>query len=329
MKHQSNKRINLGTVLWLLLAVGGLIIFNILFKTGTLKRSSEIAIITVLINIMLAASLNLILGVAGQFSLGHAGFMAIGAYSVAIVLQKLPSTIGFFLGIVVGLVVTSIVSLIVAIPTLRLKGDYLAIATLGVAEIIRIVITNFSSLTGGPIGMRNIHSVPDFNMIYIFTVISLVILTSLRNSRFGRAWKGVQEDEIASSAMGINLTQKKVTAFLIGAMVASVAGAIFASYFTMIQPVSFDFNKSVDILVIVVLGGLGSFTGTVISASVIGFINVFFQSFAQERVIIYSVLLIVMMIFKPGGLLGDHEISLRKINFKKNNTRSKQEGVKL
>ncbi len=314
---KTSKRINSGTLIWILIAAIGLVLFNFLIAKGILKRSSEIAIITVLINIMLASSLNLILGVAGQFSLGHAGFMAIGAYSVAIVMAKMPSTLGFVLGILAGLVITTIVSLIVAIPTLRLKGDYLAIATLGVAEIIRIVITNLNDITGGAIGMRNIHKVPNFSMIYIATVITLVILTMLRNSRFGRAWKGVQEDEIASAAMGINLTRKKVSAFLIGALIASVAGAIFASYFTIIQPVTFDFNKSVDILVIVVLGGLGSFTGTVLSASVIGFINVFFQGFAQERVIIYSILLIVMMIFKPGGLLGSLEISFKNINLKK------------
>lgn len=323
MKKKTSNRFNQGTILWLLVAAVGLVLFNFLFSRGILRKSSEIAIITILINIMLAASLNLILGVAGQFSLGHAGFMAIGAYSVAIVLKQMPNTLGFALGIGLGLVLTTVVSLIVAIPTLRLKGDYLAIATLGVAEIIRIIITNLPDITGGAIGFQNIHRVPDFNMIYIFTVISLVILTTLRNSRFGRAWKGVQEDEIASSAMGINLTKKKVSAFLIGALIASVAGAIFASYFTIIQPATFDFNKSVDILVIAVLGGLGSFTGTVLSASIIGFINVFFQSFAQERVIIYSILLIVMMIFKPGGLLGSHEISFKNLKFKK-----KKEGAK-
>lgn len=308
-----NKRLNKGTISWLILSIVGLVVFNILFSTRILRSYHEIAVNTILINIMLAASLNLILGIAGQFSLGHAGFMAIGAYSVAIVLDKFPNYLGFGLGIILGLVLTSIVSLIVAIPTLRLKGDYLAIATLGVSEIIRITIVNLDSITNGAIGIRNIKRIPTFNLVYVMTIITLFVLSMLRNSRFGRSWSGIQEDEIASSAMGTNITKKKVSAFLIGAMFASVAGAVYASYFTFIQPSHFDFNKSVDILVISVLGGLGSFTGTVLSATVIGIINLVFQGFAQERVIIYSVLLIVMMIFKPGGLLGKYEISFRKL----------------
>ncbi len=309
----AQKRINKGTITWFILSVIGLIVFNFLFSTMILRSYHEISINTILINIMLAASLNLILGIAGQFSLGHAGFMAIGAYSVAIVLQKMPNYLGFVLGILLGLFFTTIVSLIVAIPTLRLKGDYLAIATLGVSEIIRIAIVNLSGITNGALGIQNIERIPRFNMVYIFTVITLLILSMLKNSRFGRSWSGIQEDEIASAAMGTNITKKKVSAFLIGALIASVAGAIYASYFTFIQPDHFDFNKSVDILVIAVLGGLGSFTGTVLSASVIGIINLVFQSFAQERVIIYSILLIVMMIFKPGGLLGKYELSFKKL----------------
>ncbi|NLW15958.1 MAG: branched-chain amino acid ABC transporter permease [Erysipelothrix sp.] len=313
MKKKVNERFNKATFSWIILALVGLLIFNYLFGARILRKSHEIAIISILINIMLAASLNLILGVAGQFSLGHAGFMSIGAYCVAIVLRNIPGYLGFALGIGLGLIVTTIVSLIVAIPTLRLKGDYLAIATLGVAEIIRITITNLGDLTGGAVGISNIERIPTFNMIYVFTIITLAILSMLRNSRFGRSWNGILEDEIASSAMGINITNKKVSAFLIGALMASVAGAIYASYFTIIQPGLFNFNMSVDILVIVVLGGLGSFTGTVLSASVIGLINLVFQNFAEERIIIYSILLIVMMIFKPGGFLGKEELSFRRI----------------
>lgn len=312
-EKRKNIRFNKGTLTWIALAVVAIIVLNFLFSNRILRKSHEIALITILINIILASSLNLILGVAGQFSLGHAGFMAIGAYSVAIVLNRVSGLPGFFLGIFAGLVVTAIVSLVVAIPTLRLKGDYLAIATLGISEMIRIIITNLGKITGGAIGLKGIERIPNLNMIYAFTVVTLVTLSLLRNSRFGRTWKGIQEDEIASAAMGTNITSKKVQAFLIGALFASIAGSLYASYFTVIQPNIFDFNKSVDILVIVVLGGLGSFTGTVISAFVLGFINLIFQSFAQERVIVYSLLLIAMMIFKPGGLLGEHELSFRKL----------------
>lgn len=307
------KRFNKGTLAWIFFT---LIIFGVvrlLIEAGIIKRSQEIAIIAILINIILAASLNLILGVAGQFSLGHAGFMSIGAYSTAIVLKTVPTIWGFGLSILVGIVITTVVSLIVAIPTLRLKGDYLAIATLGISEMIRIIVVNMGDFTGGAIGISNIPRFPNFTMIFIFTAVTLYILSALKNSRFGRAWHGIKEDEIASGAMGINLTKDKVSAFLIGACFASLAGSIYASYYTIIMPGLFDFNKSVDILVIAVLGGLGSFTGTVISAITLGVINLVFQRYAQERVIIYSILLIIMMIFKPSGLMGKYELSFKKL----------------
>ncbi len=309
---KQDKRLNKATIIWFALAIIGFIVFNVFFNTRILRKSHEIAIATILIDIILATSLNLILGIAGQFSLGHAGFMAIGAYTTAVVLKLYPSTPGFFLALFAGAIISIVVALIVAIPTLRLKGDYLAIATLGVAEIIRIIIVNLGNITGGAIGLRNIERIPTFNSIYIITIIVLIVLTTLKNSRYGRAWGSILEDEIASSAMGINTFAKKVSAFIIGAIIASIAGAIYASYFTIIQPAFFDFSKSVDILTIAVLGGLGSFSGTVISAIIIGLINVLFQSFAQERIIIYSILLIAMMIFKPGGLLGKYEFSFRK-----------------
>lgn len=310
---KSSKRINLSAFIWLVLALAGYFILAYLLDVRILRKSHEIVVISILINIILAASINLVLGVAGLFTLGHAGFMSIGAYSVAITLQKVSGYAGLFLGMGIGVVLTLVVALIVAIPTLRLKGDYLAIATLGAAEIIRIIIVNLDKFTGGPIGISNIEKVPNFTMIYFFAIIILYVLTALRNSRFGRAWNGVREDEIASQAMGLNLTRNKVSAFLISAMVASIAGGLYASYFALIKPEMFGFQKSIDILVIVVLGGLGSFTGTVVAAILIEMINLVFASFAQERVIIYSILLVVMMVFKPGGLLGTYEISIKKL----------------
>lgn len=310
---KSLKRFNLSAFIWLVLALAGYFILAYLLDVRILRKSHEIVVISILINIILAASINLVLGVAGLFTLGHAGFMSIGAYCVAITLQKVSGYAGLFLGMGIGVVLTLVVALIVAIPTLRLKGDYLAIATLGAAEIIRIIIVNLDKFTGGPIGISNIEKVPNFTMIYFFAIIILYVLTALRNSRFGRAWNGVREDEIASQAMGLNLTRNKVSAFLISAMVASIAGGLYASYFALIKPEMFGFQKSIDILVIVVLGGLGSFTGTVVAAILIEMINLVFASFAQERVIIYSILLVVMMVFKPGGLLGTYEISIKKL----------------
>ncbi|AMC93405.1 branched-chain amino acid ABC transporter permease [Erysipelothrix larvae] len=298
--------------IWIACTLAIYAVFQLLISMRILQVSQQIAWITIGINIILAVSLNLILGVAGQFSLGHAGFMSIGAYSVAITLQFVDGYLGFVLGILVGLCISAIVSLIVAIPTLRLKGDYLAIATLGISEIIRIIITNLT-ITNGAIGITGIPRHVNFTTVYIFVVFSVYILTSITRSRFGRVWKGIQEDEIASSSMGVPLTRYKVSAFLIGACFASISGALYASYFRAIQPGLFDFNKSVDILVIVVLGGMGSYTGSVIAAIVIGLINLVFQGFAQERVIIYSILLIAMMILRPKGLLGSYELSFKRL----------------
>lgn len=295
-------------ICWIALAAGAFTLITLLMNVGVLGSYHQITLYNICINIILAVSLNLIIGICGQFSLGHAGFMCIGAYSAAIVVRSMGNMMGFGLGILVGLIISSIAALIVSIPTLRLRGDYLAIATLGFAEIIRIAVLNMD-ITNGAAGLTGIPKLTTWPLLFVLMVISVVIVTNFGRSRQGRACISVREDEIASEAMGINTTRYKTTAFVVGAMLASVAGALYACNFYVIKPDLFTFNKSIDILVMVVFGGMGSITGSVIAAVFIGILNTVLQSFASLRMIIYGVVLVAIMIFRPSGLLGTKEFT--------------------
>lgn len=288
-----------------------------LISVGVLDSYYQITLFTIGINIILAVSLNLIIGYAGQFSLGHAGFMAIGAYCTAIVLGKVGGTAGLLLGMLLGALVTAGVALIVAIPTLRLRGDYLAIATLGFAEVIRILIQNGGKLTGGPAGISNIPKVTNFTWLYVCIVLSIICIVNFARSTHGRATASVREDEIAAEAMGVNTTKYKTLAFVIGAVIASVGGALYAANFFIITPNTFNFQKSIDILVIVVFGGLGSLTGSIVASFVLGIITMMLQDYAAVRMIIYSIAIILIMIYRPSGLFGTKEWNINKISFKR------------
>lgn len=259
---------------------------------------------------ILGASLNIIIGITGQLSLGHAGFMSIGAYSAAIVLREQPTLMGLFIGMGVGMLISAFVSFVIAMPTLRLKGDYLAIATLGVGEIIRIVILNME-ITNGASGISNIVKLANWPLIFIFMAGSLILSANFKNSSVGRACISVREDEIAAEAMGINTTKYKVIAFIFGAVLASLAGALFATTYYVVKPESFGVNTSINILIIVVFGGMGSLTGTIIATIFIGFVNMVLQPYAEIRMIVYASVLIIVMIFRPQGLFGTKEFSLK------------------
>lgn len=304
------KLITKTTIGWLVVAIAGFLLLQLAVSTGLISAYYEITLVTILINIILAVGLNLIIGFSGQFSLGHAGFMAIGAYTAGIVTKNFPTYIGLFLSILAGVVLTSIVALIVGIPTLRLKGDYLAIATLGVAEIIRIVIVNMQSVTNGAAGLSGIPYLSKWPLIYLFTILTILLVANYTQSSPGRATIAIREDEIAAESMGINTTKYKTIAFILGAATAAIGGALHASYFSVIRPGDFTFNKSVDVLIIVVFGGIGSITGSVVAAILLGFLNVFLQPFGALRMIIYAAALIAIMIFKPSGLLGNKEFTV-------------------
>lgn len=290
----------LGAVLLIYGIVQALTVLNIL------PPFWGMTLILICVYIILATSLNLINGITGQFSIGHAGFMAIGAYLSAIVIVKFEGSL--VVALLVGAVVSAAAGFLIGLPTLRLKGDYLAIATLGLGEIVRIVFLNMDSV-GGASGMSVPRQV-DWTWAFWIMVISVIIMKNFVNSTHGRACISVRENEIAAEAMGINTTKYKVMAFTIGAFFAGLAGGIYASYMYFIQPMTFSFLKSFDILVMVVLGGLGSMTGSIVGAIVMTTLSAFLSSWPEWRLVITAVLLIIMMIFRPTGLMGTKELSL-------------------
>ena len=290
---------------YLVLALVVYAVVAVLMNAGIIDLYYKNLLITICINIMLAVSLHLIIGITGQFSIGHAGFMAIGAYISAIATMKweLP----FVMAILLGALAAAIAGLIVGIPTLRLKGDYLAIATLGFAEIIRIVFLN-TDYVNGAAGMQVTHQ-STWTTAFVCVVITILIIANFTHSRHGRACIAIREDEIAADSMGINTTYYKVLAFAIGSFFAGVAGAIFAHNFYIIQPTTFNFLKSFDILIYVVLGGLGSLSGATIAAVFLTVVSTYLQNFPETRMIIYSLVLILVMLYRPTGLMGTKEIT--------------------
>ncbi len=269
------------------------------------------------IYIILGLSLNLIVGLTGQLSLGHGGFMALGAYSTAILTLKQASFNNFWLGVAIGMLVSGLLALLVAIPTLRLKGDYLAITTLGVSEIIRIIILNLK-ITGGARGLYGIPYFMSWPLVYGLVLVVLLISYNFKYSTFGRVAQGIKEDEIAVESLGISPFIYKTLAFILGAMIAALAGALYASTYYVIKPESFGINTSINILIIVVFGGMGSLSGTVLAAFFVGITNMLLQSYGDMRTLIYALILVLAMIFRPQGLLGTKELSLGRFkNFKK------------
>ncbi|WP_174721280.1 branched-chain amino acid ABC transporter permease [Streptococcus periodonticum] len=310
---KKNLKIN---ILWFVLLLAGYGLITLLASAGVLNDFYLQILQQIGINIILAVGLNLIVGFSGQFSLGHAGFMAIGAYAAAIIGSRSATYPAFFTAMVLGALIAGSVALIVGIPTLRLKGDYLAIATLGVSEIIRILIINGGDLTNGAAGILGIPAFTNWQMVYFFVVITTILTINFLRSPIGRATLSVREDEIAAESVGVNTTKIKVIAFVFGAMTASIAGSLQAGFIGSVVPKDYTFINSINVLIIVVFGGLGSMTGTIVAAILLGILNMVLQNVASIRMIIYSLALILVMIFRPGGLLGTWELSLSRF-FKK------------
>jgi branched-chain amino acid transport system permease protein len=333
------KRI-LGLVIVVLILVGANAFMSRdgLFGFGIPFYYAEILSLTG-ISVILAVSLNLITGFTGQFSIGHAGFMAVGAYSSVFVTvyysegleQTLTSLVGatvaqslvFLLVIIVGALVAALAGLIVGIPSLRLRGDYLAIVTLGFAEIIRIVILNIDRV-GGATGFRG--RVPPFdgrliipqyaNFIWIggFAIITIVVVYNIVNSNIGRSLISIREDELAAEAMGINTTRYKVLAFVISSAFAGVAGALFGHFRQFLHTNDFQFIRSIEIIIMIVLGGMGSISGAILGAIVITILPELLRqlpgNLINYRLVIYSALLVVIMLTRPQGVLGAKEFGL-------------------
>ena len=291
------------------------------------------------ISIILAVSLNLITGFTGQFSIGHAGFMAIGAYSSAFMSvyyteaaeQSLTGLVGaslaqslVFLGVILfGALVAALAGLMVGIPSLRLRGDYLAIVTLGFAEIIRIIILNIDRV-GGATGFRGrvppwngrmiIPAYADFIWIGGFAIITIVVVHNIVKSDIGRALISIREDELAAEAMGVNTTRYKVLAFVISSAFAGIAGALFGHFRQFLHTNDFQFIRSVEILIMIVLGGMGSIAGAVLGAIVITILPELLRKLPGNlysyRLVIYSALLILIMLTRPQGIMGAKEFGI-------------------
>lgn len=260
------------------------------------------------INIVLAVSLNLINGHTGQFSLGHAGFMAVGAYSAAkfaLVLNPLIppwlQPVLFIAGLLLGGLMAALVGLGVGIPSLRLRGDYLAIVTLGFGEIIRVTYQN-AEFFGAATGLTGIPNWTNFGWAWGGAALTVFVVTCLVNSTYGRGFIAVHDDEVAAGASGINPVRYKVTAFVIGAFFAGIAGGLYAHHKQFISPNGFDFLKSIDIVMMVILGGMGRTVGVIIAAVVLTLLPEFLRGFADYRMILYSLLIVVLMITRPQGL---------------------------
>ena len=279
-------------------------------SSGVINAYIFATIVTICINMILAVSLNLITGFTGQFSLGHAGFMSIGAYTCALITMRMPTLTGFLIGVIAGAVLAGIVGFLVGLPTLRLRGDYLAIATLGLAEIIRVIFVNMDSVTNGAAGLSSIPRFVNWIWIFLFTVGVIVLIQNFIKSSHGRSCIAIREDEIAAEAMGVNTTKYKVIAFIIGAFCAGIAGGLYASFFYVIKPETFGFLKSIDIMVIVVFGGLGSVSGSILAAIALALISSALQSFSEARMVLYALLLVIIMIFRPQGIMGSKEVSV-------------------
>ncbi|BBB90601.1 MAG TPA: branched-chain amino acid ABC transporter permease [Methylomusa anaerophila] len=271
----------------------------------------QLNIILIGINIILAVSLNLINGFTGQFSIGHAGFMAVGAYLSAVLTVKMQ--LPFLAAIAGGAIGAAVLGFAIGLPTLRLTGDYLAIATLGLGEIIRICILNIQYV-GGASGFMGISRYTNFTWVFFLAVLTIFVIKNFIDSTHGRACISIRENEIAAEAMGVDTTKYKVLAFTIGAGFAGVAGALFSHYFYIAHPASFTFMRSFDILTMVVLGGLGSITGSITGAVLLTFVSAALASYPEWRMVIYALSLIILMIYRPQGLFGNKEISLKMLS---------------
>ena len=280
------------------------------------------------INITLAVSLNLINGLAGQFSIGHAGFMAVGGYTATYVTVYYGRQIAALAGstlaagagasvvmvisLIAGAFAAAVAGLVVGIPSLRLKGDYLAIVTLGFGEIIRVVILNIPAV-GGATGFTDAIPITNFFWIFAMAIMTIAIVRNIAVSTFGRALAAVRADEIAAEAMGVDTTRYKVLAFVISAALAGVAGGPSGQLFANpLNPQNLNFVKSIEVIVMIVLGGIGSITGAVFGATTLTILpealRTFDQQFPGLRMVLYALLLILLMIFRPQGLFGRREL---------------------
>ena len=288
-----------GNLITLAILCALFVLVLILMEAGALTRHIRSMLVPICINIILAVSLNLTVGFLGELTLGHAGFMSVGAYAgclFSIAMQDiLPTAVRFPLAMLVGGLVAAVFGVLIGIPVLRLHGDYLAIVTLAFGEIIRSVIINLE-FTGGAAGLKGTPQDSTFVIAFIVVIITLLVIMNLVNSRHGRTIMAIRDNRIAAEASGINVTYFRMLAFVVAAFFAGVAGVLYGHNLSILSAGTFDYNKSIELLVIVVLGGMGRIRGSVISAIIITVLPEALRELADFRMLIYALVLIVMML---------------------------------
>lgn len=311
-----------------------IVVGELMIDGGAINRYQSTVLQQVGIYVIMAVSLNIATGYLGQLPLGHAGFMSVGGYSCAIFIMRMMPVMGvsatdmasgspaavllFVLGLLFGGVCAAVCGLVIGIPALRLKGDYLAIITLGFAEIIRVVMLNIDNvlgfeLTGGAKGLTGIPKYTSFLDTFVVVAIVIFLIHTFMKSRHGRAVLAIRDNEIAAEASGVNTTYYKTLAFVVSAFFAGVGGGLYAGCIGVMAPAKFGFMKSVEILVMVVLGGMGSMLGSVVSATVLTILPEALRAFSDYRMLAYSIVLILAMIFRPQGLFGSYDFSLSRV----------------
>jgi len=297
------------------------IILEVLNRIGILNSYYLQIIMFAGINIIMTISLNLVNGFTGQFSIGHAGFMGVGAYASAVITTLLFNTTSwpvyfqvpiFLLSLLAGGIMAGIVGFLIGLPSLRLKGDYLAIVTLGFGELLRAII-RLIDYVGGPRGLAGIPRYTNLFWVFLFTILAIYAARNFVNSSYGRACISIRENEVASETMGVDTTKYKILSFTFASFMAGVAGGLFAHLLMFLQPDSFSFLKSIDFLVFLYTGGMSSISGSIVSAGVLTAVPEFMRFLAKWRIVIYGVLLVVLILKRPEGLYGGKEFGFLKV----------------
>ncbi|HWB05705.1 MAG TPA: branched-chain amino acid ABC transporter permease [Verrucomicrobiales bacterium] len=295
--------IRIGPKTWLVAAIAAA--FAVSYFTPQFNRYYLGIGIDVGIAIIMAVSLNLINGYTGQFSLGHAGFMAVGGYTAGklslVISASGEATWCFPLALMAGGLMAAAAGLLVGIPSLRLKGDYLAIVTLGFGEIIRVIFQNMDSV-GAASGLKGIPKYATLGWTFALAAITVYVITSLVKSTYGRGFIAVHDDEVAAESMGINTTRYKVTAFVVGAFFAGIAGGLYAHHKQFLSPTGFDWVRSIDFVVMVILGGMGRTLGVIAAAIILTLSPEVLRGVSEYRMIVYALLIILLMLLRPQGL---------------------------
>nr|WP_318740844.1 branched-chain amino acid ABC transporter permease [uncultured Treponema sp.] len=318
------------------LAIVAAVVPFVLIQINLLDGYSAQILIMCAINAIMALSVNIICGITGQLSLGQAGFMALGGYATILLTDTahLPLPVS----IILAALITAFFGFLIGFPTLRLEGDYLAIVTLAFGEIIRVVLVNLKDLTGGPNGKQfnttlTFFDGPAFFVITGILILIIILLQNFIRSTYGRAILAVREDEVAAHANGIGVFKYKMIGFVIASFVAGIGGALYVSRIGFIKPDQASFTKSIDYLIFVVLGGMGSTTGAILAAYVLTFLQEVLRFLKDFRLLIYPVVLIIVMIFRPQGLLGTKEFSFETLfalfkNFGKKGSKGVEKNVR-